>query len=460
VSGTSFERVFLALASLLTLGAYFDAWARVQRSNPLAPWDEVGAMAGWLAITALVVVTLARNLARGAPWQRALPDGYQLSLLGCLLFGVAAVVDVYWTLAFGFGSGLQALTSPLHLIELVAGVAIVSGPLRAAIRGAEEVAGVPALVSAALTLSAVTFVTQFANPFIDLWSARGDHAPAVTWWVAESTGITAILLQVLILLSFVLLLVRRFTVRPGSLTLVCTLNGAIVVLVKMNLPLLPAMVATGLVADGLVVALRPTASPDSARRLSAVSAGLSAAYVVSYGLSVAIAYGTWWPLGLWAGVALIAALLGFLLAQLLGVRRLPTPVGPGDRWPRHHEVEVSPQDVKQALEVLRDPAALAASPMARLACISGEGDAAGRELHDLLVDVVRELATSEAPRDAEAGQLLAEYYLRRAGSHEVIAERLHLSRPTFYRRLQRGLGLVAERIDELSEFAATMPRDG
>jgi DNA invertase Pin-like site-specific DNA recombinase len=73
---------------------------------------------------------------------------------------------------------------------------------------------------------------------------------------------------------------------------------------------------------------------------------------------------------------------------------------------------------------------------------------------------VRELATSEAPRDAEAGQLLAEYYLRRAGSHEVIAERLHLSRPTFYRRLQRGLGLVAERIDELSEFAATMPRDG
>jgi transcriptional regulator of acetoin/glycerol metabolism len=92
--------------------------------------------------------------------------------------------------------------------------------------------------------------------------------------------------------------------------------------------------------------------------------------------------------------------------------------------------------------------------MARLACISGEGATAGQELHDLLVDVVRELAASKSPRDAEAGQLLAEYYLRRSGSHEVIAERLHLSRPTFYRRLQRGLSLVAERIDELSEFAA------
>jgi len=38
----------------------------------------------------------------------------------------------------------------------------------------------------------------------------------------------------------------------------------------------------------------------------------------------------------------------------------------------------------------------------------------------------------------------------RVGSHEVIAERLHLSRPTFYRRLQRGLTLVAERLDELA----------
>jgi hypothetical protein len=43
--------------------------------------------------------------------------------------------------------------------------------------------------------------------------------------------------------------------------------------------------------------------------------------------------------------------------------------------------------------------------------------------------------------------------LKRVGSHEVIAERLHLSRPTFYRRLQRGLTPVAERLDELGEFA-------
>jgi DNA invertase Pin-like site-specific DNA recombinase len=73
------------------------------------------------------------------------------------------------------------------------------------------------------------------------------------------------------------------------------------------------------------------------------------------------------------------------------------------------------------------------------------------------VDVIGELASSPSPRDAEAGKLLLDYYVKRVGSHEVIMERLHLSRPTFYRRLQRGFSLVAERLDELSEFAQRVP---
>ncbi len=36
-------------------------------------------------------------------------------------------------------------------------------------------------------------------------------------------------------------------------------------------------------------------------------------------------------------------------------------------------------------------------------------------------------------------------------------ERLHLSLPTYYRRLQRGFALVAERLDEMSEFAHRVP---
>ena len=71
--------------------------------------------------------------------------------------------------------------------------------------------------------------------------------------------------------------------------------------------------------------------------------------------------------------------------------------------------------------------------------------------------MISELAASPQPRDAEAGRLLLDYYVKKVGSHEVIMERLHLSRPTFYRRLQRGFQLVAERLDEMSEFAGDNP---
>jgi hypothetical protein len=71
-------------------------------------------------------------------------------------------------------------------------------------------------------------------------------------------------------------------------------------------------------------------------------------------------------------------------------------------------------------------------------------------LRALLLEVVGELAGSSAPRDSESGHLLFDYYVKRVGSHEVIMERLCLSRPTYYRRLNRGLALVAERLDEPS----------
>jgi hypothetical protein len=62
---------------------------------------------------------------------------------------------------------------------------------------------------------------------------------------------------------------------------------------------------------------------------------------------------------------------------------------------------------------------------------------------------------STVHRDAQAGHLLVEYYVKRSGTHEQIAERLHLSKPTYYHRLQRGCELVAERLEKLASFTET-----
>jgi hypothetical protein len=108
--------------------------------------------------------------------------------------------------------------------------------------------------------------------------------------------------------------------------------------------------------------------------------------------------------------------------------------------------------LKSALENLADVEALRRSPLTLLPALSRSSNS-GADLRDMLVDVVTELTASRAPRDREAGQLLFDYYVKRVGSHQVVMERLCLSRPTFYRRLQRGFERLVERLDAVNEFA-------
>jgi hypothetical protein len=101
--------------------------------------------------------------------------------------------------------------------------------------------------------------------------------------------------------------------------------------------------------------------------------------------------------------------------------------------------------VKLALEDLYRPASLAQSPLVRLRCIDPDaGLAAG--LRALLLRLLDELRQAGQARDREAAALLRSYYVKRAGSHEIVAERLGLPRTTFYRRLRHGLELLADRI--------------
>jgi len=116
-------------------------------------------------------------------------------------------------------------------------------------------------------------------------------------------------------------------------------------------------------------------------------------------------------------------------------------------------------DVKAALANLRDPRALDRCHLRSLPALSRDRLSAA-ELRALFVELVTELSTSSLPRDAESGRLLLDYYVKRVGSHEVVMERLHLSRPTFYRRLNRGLALVAERLDDLATNPAPKGRFG
>jgi len=123
--------------------------------------------------------------------------------------------------------------------------------------------------------------------------------------------------------------------------------------------------------------------------------------------------------------------VGWLLASGRSARQMPRPTV--EKASRDEAAEVT--DVKAALEALRRRPFYRQRP---------------EESPSLLEMAICEIAASPCARDAQAGRLLLDYYIKRVGSHEVVMQRLYLSRPTFYRRLKHGLELVAERLEEVN----------
>ncbi|MFE4260535.1 hypothetical protein [Streptomyces sp. NPDC056883] len=111
-----------------------------------------------------------------------------------------------------------------------------------------------------------------------------------------------------------------------------------------------------------------------------------------------------------------------------------TPDSPG--------VPDAPGAVAWALARIRDPRALARSPL-----VARPGLGTAQALRDWLDNAVLELALADAPADAEAGAILRAYYLSgRPRTHHQAAREVHVSRATYFRRLRRGLALLAERL--------------
>lgn len=110
-----------------------------------------------------------------------------------------------------------------------------------------------------------------------------------------------------------------------------------------------------------------------------------------------------------------------------------TAVAAGGSHPDPH-----PRLIGRALRQIGDPVALTRSPL-----LAAPHTPTVASLRAWLYDAVHALAESPSPTDAEAGRVLQTYYLGRCGSHEQAAARLHLSRATYFRRLQRGLAVLS-----------------
>jgi hypothetical protein len=334
----------MVVVSIWWLGGLFiDGWAHSnipQLETFFTPWHAVF-YSGYLAVafTLLVqilfnlrksainaggsapsLITLVRESLPGNRWLQAIPDGYELSVLGLVIFGISGIGDMTWHLILGIERGTEALLSPTHLgLAMGIGLAL-SGPLRAAwhrpgTNPSWRQLG-PAIFSLTFTFSLLTFFTAYASPLIAPW-------PIINASSSPSRGITEILLITAVSMSFVLLALRRWRLPFGTLTFMFGVNGALMVVFFPHALLVsvPTALLGGLAADVLYRFLQPSVDQPMSVRLFAFLVPLVfySLYLVDLAIVGPIIFqsGILWSAPFWAGTPVIAGIAGFLLSFVM-----------------------------------------------------------------------------------------------------------------------------------------------
>jgi hypothetical protein len=266
------------------------------------------------------MVTLVRESLHDQRWLRAIPNGYELSVLGLAIFAISGIGDLTWHLLLGIERSTEALLSPTHLgLALGIGLAL-SGPLRAAWRRPDTARSWrqlgPAIVSLTFTFSLLTFFTVYASPLITPW-------PIIDASSSPTRGITDILLITALSMSFVLLALRRWRLPFGTFTFMFGLNGALMVVFSPNsfLVSVPTALLGGFAADLVYRFLQPSLDQPASIRLFAFLVPLMfyTLYFVDLAIVGPIIFqsGILWSAPFWAGAPVIAGITGFLLSYVM-----------------------------------------------------------------------------------------------------------------------------------------------
>lgn len=329
IGGLAFDWVAVVLNLVFVTGLYVDGWAhnhgRVDERF-FTPWHAFF-YTGFGLIVLLMVSTVLLNRLRGYPWQRTTPAGYVLSLLGIVIFAVGGLGDLIWHEIFGVELGLEALLSPTHLAIIIGLALIVGGPLRAAWqrtgrRPTWRTLG-PALLSLTALLSSLTFVMMYAHPIA--FNAAGATHREFDREVGQVAGILSMLITVALLMGPTLLVMRRWALPPGSLTLVWGVNLTAMTLVnyRYSYTLYQYLIMLGaiIVIDRLRIRLQPSIrNPGGWRVFSFIAPVL---YIGAYVVSLLLTEGSSWSVHLLSGAVMLSGFVGWLLSYLLIPPRMP-----------------------------------------------------------------------------------------------------------------------------------------
>lgn len=316
--GVGFDWAYVLLSALFIAGLWVDGWAHFHGlvdDSFFTPWH-------FLFYSAFGLVALFtgwhqwRNVQKRHAFTQALPVGYWLSLLGVALFACGGLGDMIWHTLFGIESGSEALTSPTHILLAIGMALVFTGPLRAAWvrpggRGWRELG--PSILAMTMVFAMAAFFTSYANPTIQV------HAMNFGRGETQDLGVIAVLWQAALLAGAVLLLVARWRLPFGAFTLMFGLHALLMTLLNDFFAFIPGAMLAGLIADVLVLWLRPSLMRPNA--FYAFAYIVPAVYYALYFAALEIVIRVTWSIHVWSGAVFLAGMTGLLVSFLLTAGR-------------------------------------------------------------------------------------------------------------------------------------------
>ena len=320
------------LALWFVVGLFVDGWAHNHGKVDNTFFTPYHALlySGILATGLFLGITQYRNIGKGHAFSRALPYGYNLSLVGVALFFVGGGFDLVWHSLFGFEANLSTLLSPSHLVLATAGFLILSGPLRSAWQRTKVAPTwanlLPVVIVLLLIISVMTFFTQFANGFSHASGYVGRFAPGDRS-LYDILGVATALIPSAICMGVLLFALRRWSLPFGAITLILTINALAMMLMEWrdydSYPfLLAAPLIAGLVGDVLLHTLKPSRNNAFALRVFAFAVPFLLS--VTYFVLLITQVGIWWVVHMWLGVSFFAAVIGVFLSYLVLPPAIPS----------------------------------------------------------------------------------------------------------------------------------------
>ena len=311
----------------MVAGVFVDGWAHRngKAETFFTPWHAL-LYSGFVAGATWILFIGRKNQVPGQSMLPTLPVGYGVRGLGAAIFGIGGALDLVWHQVFGIETSIEALLSPTHLLLLAGALLMMSGTVVSTIaRGNFRTASWSATGA---TISALTFILavfQFFLMYITPYKARqyttplsatgGGPGSGRVSGVSSGTDTAALAIGAILLFSlttwFALAwLIRNVGIPRGAFLVVMLVPAFFQTILE---SLRPANLLLGPVVAAVLAELTWPRLAPMLRRSAIALAGWAAGLVLVTWLGLfAGAYlssDLGWQIELWAGSAVLAALL-------------------------------------------------------------------------------------------------------------------------------------------------------